>query len=149
MKSIAFITYNTLDGIQSGWTESNGHRALILQNTRGEGSLENGEPIGSVNRADQVETLWNKLLQVVSTIDQVVIYIGVRGSERAIALAAQLPSEKITFLMCRCSFELKVKMIEEAGLKQAKRIVCDCGGHEAMSTMVRDFLASADSSCNE
>lgn len=144
MQGIAFITYNTLDGIASGWTENNEHRALILQNTKGEGSRQNGSPIGADNRIEQLDALWPELRQAMPTIDHVVVYVGYDGSERAIFLASQMPVEKVTFVMCDCGTDHKVAMIAAVGLKRARRVNCECGGHLTMARMVHHFLATGE-----
>lgn len=142
MNNVAFVTYNTLDGIESGWLEANGRRALVLQNTNGSGSRSVGSPIGAVQRVEQITMLWAELLGQLTKLDHIVVYLGARGSERAIALATQLPASKVTFVSCDCGLPFKEVMIQSAGLDDAGRVRCECGGHQTISRMIRDFLAT-------
>lgn len=144
MRNVAFVTYNTLDGFTSGWVEANGRRALVLHNTNGEGSRRNGQPIGAVKRIEQIVTLWDELLRSLTEIDHIVVYIGSRGSERAIALAGRLPASKVTFVACDCGLPLKEILVQAAGLHQAGRILCECGGHLTMAKLIHNFLASGE-----
>lgn len=144
MRNVAFVTYNTLDGYTSGWIEANGRRALVLQNTNGEGSRRNGQPIGAVKRVEQIVTLWDELLRSLTELDHIVVYVGSRGSERAIALAGTLPASKVTFVACDCGLPLKEMLIEAAGLDEAGRFLCECGGHLTMAKLLSNFLESGE-----
>jgi len=142
MKKIAFITYNTLSGeISSGWHDGpRGRRALILQNTKGEGSRETGAAIGEANRREQICSLWIELQKSLPELDHVVIYVGSNGSESAITLAAQLPASKVTFVGCDCGLSYKEVLIRLAGLTEAGRILCECGGHRTMEKLYLSFM---------
>jgi 1-aminocyclopropane-1-carboxylate deaminase/D-cysteine desulfhydrase-like pyridoxal-dependent ACC family enzyme len=144
MKTAAFITYNQLgEGkISTGWHESDGRRALVLQNTKGEGSLKLGKPIGAEKRAEQISLLWAELRKELSSLDHVVVYVGTRGSEEAIKLAAELPEEKVTFVGCDCGLPIKELLIRAAGLPKAGRILCECGGHHTMLSLYERFMAT-------
>lgn len=144
MKNVAFLTYNTVcEGLSNGWHGSNGHRALVLQNTNGEGSLRGG-PIGEEGRREQIGILWSELQKALPDLDHVVIYVGVRGSERAIALAAQLPAAKVTFVLCDCSMFAKDMLIQKAGLAEAGRMFCECGGHRTMGSLFERFMETGE-----
>lgn len=144
MKNVAFITYNSLDGLSSGWHEANGRRALVLQNTKGEGSRVNGRPIGSANREEQIGMLWTELQNNIHELDHVVVYVGANGSQRAIELASQLPPTKVTFVSCDCGLDIKELLITLSGLSEAGRVLCECGGHLTMKVMFQTFMRSGE-----
>ena len=142
MNKVAFVTYNTVDeNLTSGWHESEDRHAMVLQNTKGEGTRDGG-PIGRDNRQEQISTLWKELQQVLSELDQVVVYVGTNGSERAIALASELPADKVTFVGCDCNLPMKEIMIQAVGLGKARRILCECGGHHTMKGLYDRFMAT-------
>ena len=151
MQKVAFVTYNTVgDGLASGWHGSNGRRALVLQNGSGERWAVDsfyraeGADYSRRNHANhvvsEIDRLWGELQQSLSEIDHVVVYVGSNGSEHAIALAAQLPSSKVTFVGCGCGLPYKEAMIQTAGLADAKRMLCECGGHWTMGALFQSFM---------
>ena len=142
MESVAFVTYNSVGrDLSSGWHGSNGRRALVLQNSKGEGALSGG-PIGSERRLEEIDILWGELQKALSSLDHVVIYVGTRGSERAIELAAELPASKVTFVGCDCGLPIKEILIQAAGLYEAGRFLCECGGHRTMEMLNEHFMST-------
>lgn len=154
MKNIAFVTYNTVgDGLSSGWHGSNGRRALVLQNTRGNqwgARSDPNTPSGDDRTSDEfagrvrdeVDTLWGQLQEALPTLDHCVIYLGSRGSERAIELAQKLEPQKVTFVTCNCGLPIKALMVLGAGLANSGRVMCECGGHETMGRLFELFMGS-------
>lgn len=153
--AVAFVTYNTVgDTLSSGWHDSNGRRALVLQNTKGEswgageapGKRDSSVPLEQLgeNRRGQIGNLWGELQRVLTELDHVVVYVGARGSERAIELAAQLPPSKVTFVSCDCGLLAKELMIQVAGMDKAGRVLCECGGHRTMETLFRRFMVTGE-----
>ncbi|TSC57639.1 MAG: hypothetical protein Greene041619_1067 [Candidatus Peregrinibacteria bacterium Greene0416_19] len=145
MKNVAFLTYNTVwKNLSSGWHEfPNGHRLFVLQNTKGGGTLATG-PIGVERRREEIEGLWRQLQRELSSLDHVVIYLGARGTERAIELAKELPASKVTFVSCDCGLAFKAGLVQEAGLQDAGRILCECGGHQTMAALAGLFIATGE-----
>lgn len=141
MQNVAFVTYNAVGrGLPSGWHDGpDGRRALVLQNTKGEGSLSGG-PIGRDRRVEEIGILWGELQKALTELDHVVIYVGTRGSERAIELASELPPAKVTFVGCDCGLPYKEAMIQLAGLAEARRFLCECGGHRTMEALYERFM---------
>ena len=140
-KAIAFVTYNTVgDGLSSGWHGSGDRRAFVVQNSTGRRWGASTDPVrpgantdANAGRVmDEIDTLWGQLQQALSELDHVVVYVGDRGSEVAIDLAAKLPASKVTFVLCSCNRYSKVAMIQRAGLTDARLIGCECGGHGTM-----------------
>lgn len=156
----AFLTYNMVgDGsLSSGWHERGDNQALVLQNTKGF-KVAVDENIGDVQseedlpegyfRSDnahvsvvknQIEQLWDQLTQELDSLDFMVIYVGSTGSERFIELAKSLPAEKITFVGCDCRLDKKTWAIRDAGLWEAGRLLCECGGRRTLRGMLEHFL---------
>lgn len=146
MNNVAFLTYNTVwNDLSNGWHEfPNERRLFVLQNTKGDGSLATGKPIGADRRREEIEALWIQLQQELSGLDHVVIYLGARGTERAIELARQLPASKVTFVSCGCGLPVKEVLIQGAGLTDCGRILCECGGHQTMAALAELFLATGE-----
>lgn len=157
MKTVAFVTYNTVGGnIANGWHEgAEGRRALVIQNSTGNRWAVNAivgpadELPPDYRRSDQqfvdcvrdeIGALWGQLQQMLSDLDHVVVYVGSKGSERAIALAAQLPPSKVTFVACDCGLPIKEAMIQVAGMDAAGRVLCECGGQRTMERLFQRFM---------
>ncbi|MSR78912.1 MAG: hypothetical protein EXS59_02080 [Candidatus Taylorbacteria bacterium] len=145
MKCVAFLTYNTVnESLSNGWQEGpDGRRAFVLQNTKGDGTLKTGE-IGATNRVEQISTLWTQLQEVLNRLDHIVVYVGARGSEPAITLAAKLPASKITFVACDCNLPMKELLIQSMGLREVGRLLCECGGHRTMQGLYNSFMQSGE-----
>ena len=156
LKNVAFVTYNSVgDGLPSGWHDGpNDRRSLVLQNTRGDRwlvspntpkpeSVAENEALCD-RRQVEIDTLWGKLQEELSELDHLVVYIGAGGSERAIALVAQLPASKLTFVACDCGLEYKEIMIQSAGLATVGRLLCECGGRQTMRMLFEHFIETGE-----
>ncbi len=138
-----FVTYNTLPSFENGWVKSKdgSRQALIVQDTNGRGSLTEGGRTRSQGEIEaEIAKLWEGLGASLNELDRLVVYVGSNGSERAIEQAAKMPAEKLTFIGCRCGLEKKEAMVQAAGLGNAQRMLCECGGHHTMTEMIRRFL---------
>lgn len=156
MQSVAFVTYNTVgDNLSSGWHASNGRRAFLLQNTKGQrwAARSNPDvPAGDTRTeketadrvADEISILWGELQTALPELDHVVVYVGARGSERAIALAVQLPASKVTFVGCECGLFQKEVLIRAAGMAEWRLVLCECGGHQTMERLFQRFMETGD-----
>ena len=145
MNKIGFVTYNTLTGFKNGWVKSvDGLRsALIVQDTNGRGSLDDEKRTRTTEEIRlEVAKSWETLDESLSELDHVVIYVGASGSEGAIERATKVPAKKLTFIGCSCGLEKKEVLIQSAGLCDANRFLCECGGHRTMAAMIRSFLES-------
>lgn len=145
MKCVAFLTYNTVgQGLSNGWHEGpDGRRAFVLQNTRGLTWFATRISESSRVR-DEIADLWTKVLENLSDLDQIVVYVGDSGSERAIELAATLPASKVTFVLCDCNWSSKTGRIKSAGLADATQVDCECGGHRTMRKLLNNFMQSGE-----
>lgn len=145
MTSAAFVTYNAVgDNLSSGWHDRNDRRAFVLQRTNGDGRRSAGSPLEPDARRDEIGILWRELQKALPELEHVVVYVGSRGSERAIALAAQLPASQVTFVGCDCGLPEKEIMIQLAGLADAGRVLCECGGHRTMERLFERFMESGE-----
>ena len=125
----------------------------MIQNSRGEkwavSGLYDADPDSyrrssdtCVDRVrDEISLLWEELRKGLTGLDHVVVYVGSKGSERAIALAAELPESKVTFVGCDCAIPQKMAAIEQAGLSRAGRILSECGGRHTMKHLYDAFMA--------
>lgn len=151
MMCVAFVTYNTVGGgLSNGWHEGpNGRRALVLQNTTGstwfaKQRVQNAaERIAEDDRVrDEIGNLWDQLQKALPNLDHIVVYVGSSGSERAIGLAAQLPAQNVTFVLCDCGIGYKLNLIRGNGLANAQLVPCECGGHGSMRRLYDRFMRS-------
>jgi len=143
MSKIGFITYNTLPSFQNGWVKStDGLRsALVVQDTKGRGSLYEERRLRTTEEVRaEIAKSWETLDKSLPELDRVVIYIGASGSEDAIERATKVPAKKLTFIGCSCGLEKKEALIQSAGLRDANRFLCECGGHITMTAMIQAFL---------
>ena len=166
-KSVAFVTYNSVgEGLSSGWHESNGRRALVVQNTKcarwaGPGPLATAflymmdDVVGREATRDadrqahdarrgEIGNVWTELQKSLPELDHVVVYVGTGGSEHAIELASKLPAHQVSFVLCDCNLRRKTAMIAEAGLSDAGVVLCECGGHRTMKLLFQDFMATGE-----
>lgn len=143
---IAMVSYNGFVDAPNGWNRRGENEVFLLQNQD-----ENwGVPIdssleaGAAAARQKITTLWDELMEVLTTLDKVVMYVGSTGAERVIELAAKhnLRPEQAIFVYCDCDLSKKRRMLREFGLESAAQHLCDCGGHDAMRHIFIDFLAT-------
>ena len=161
MKHVAFLTYNTVGKqLSSGWHDGpDGRRALLIQNSKGHRFAvdsiigDRADPPPGYARSDgqyvdtvrgEIDILWGQLQQALSELDHVVVYVGSSGSEQAIALAAHLPATKVTFVGCDCGDLKKELLIQSAGLNEAGRVPCECGGCQTMERLFTRFMETGE-----
>jgi hypothetical protein len=159
MQTAAFVTYNnvrdpqTKQPVESGWHDKDERRALVLQSTNSNTFAEACTRLlmglytprvidATIDTTSQrIDQLWPVLTEVINTLEHVVIYVGVNGTEHAIKMASQLPIEKLVFLMCDCDIPWKRGLLADVGLQNAKTIIIrECGGEHSMGKAYRDFL---------
>lgn len=144
---IAMISYNTfVKGSENGWKEGNGGSILLLQNQNGSAwGLPQFVPpqSGAQFCRDMINCLWDKLREVLPTIDKVIFYVGSNGAERAIELAAEngLTPDRAIFVFCDCNYSVKAELIRSRGFSCSKVVGCERGGYSTMRRIYNDFLA--------
>lgn len=140
MTQSAFVTYNQLgDGnIASGWHARGVNKSLVLQNTEGRGERKTHRD----ERISQLDLLWKELQKSLHTMDNIVVYLGANGSQRAIELLARsnVPASKVTFVSCTCGLLVKEALIQTAGYNDAHHLLCGCGGNHAMEELFNRFM---------
>jgi hypothetical protein len=151
MNNVAFVTYNSIGrNLPSGWHERGDRRALLVQGSENGGwavdQFYNADP-ESYDRSEHVDhvrgtisNLWGTLQKALAELDHVVIYVGSHGSEQAIELASELPASKVSFIGCDCGLPIKEAMIQAAGLADAGRFLCECGGRRTMKALFELFM---------
>jgi len=157
---IALLTYNCIGEAgeyQNGWLELNGHSIFIGQNSKGlewgSGPIpisqdpdsefdELGNPAKqySESRKEIVFGLAEQLKDALHQLDLLVVYLGVKGSEAGLALASELPAEKIAIVTCGCEREAKHEMVKKVGLINAGKITCSCGGQSKMKKLLEEMI---------
>lgn len=163
MPSAAFLTYNnvrsprTRELVKSGWYEEHDRRALVLTYDKSNTQVEAGMRLALwrystehsaatiATAGERIDDLWPRLTEVVSTLDHVVIYLGVHGTEHAIEMAKKLSIDRLLFMMCDCDIPWKRRLLTQAGLQGAKTIVVqECGGDFSMYQLFRAFLETGE-----
>ncbi len=155
--NVAFVTYNTVgENRLSGWVEQNGHRAFVMQNTKGiswgagvapkdYGTIEGPTSKLTENRFSEIEQMWLILREMIHEFDRVVVYLGAsRAQARIIELVSMVSAAKITFVSCRCDLVAKEICVQLAGLDACERRTCECGGHRTMETLLVSYLETGE-----
>ncbi len=153
----AFITYNTVgENRPNGWTEQNGRRAFVLQNTKGiswgsgvapkdYGTIEGPTTKLTENRLSVIEEAWLTLRGMIHEFDRLVVYLGAGPAQaRIIELVSVVPGSKITFVACSCDLPAKEICVQMAGLGDCDRRTCECGGHRTMEQLLSSYLDSGE-----
>lgn len=153
----AFITYNTIgENRPSGWVEQNGHRAFVMQNTKGitwgsgvapndYGAIDGPHSQLTQRRISEIDQMWLTLGGMIHEFDRLVVYLGAGPAQvRIIELVSTVPGSKITFVACRCDLIVKETTVQMAGLGDCDRRTCECGGHRIMEVMLTSYLESGE-----
>ncbi|GEM_PF-1592955 len=157
--TVGFLTYNSIGkagNISNGAHETPERRAIVLQGSPkdiwaaskvyGGGKVpppgydrDQGQYVNFIS--NEIDRLWADLSQGIDEFDHIIIYVGAKGSERALELAASLPPQKVTLVMCDCELGRKLHLISQIGnLKEARRILCECGGNMTFYRMFWHYL---------
>jgi len=134
MEQIAFITYNTAGyRIPSGWNEQEGRRAFVMQGNRA---------VCSLAESTNEDRRW--LMKHIKEFQHMVIYLGVHMSCNegilSILWEAKFPVSQITFVFCECSLDEKKKILKRFNLTDARQVISECGGRQAMRTLYETFF---------
>jgi hypothetical protein len=137
----AFLSYNSINGFEAGWQERGEHKALVIPCSHGSSAAPyRRSQAQSDDVTREVNKLWQKLREHISELDLIVVYVGADGSENAIELASELPSEKVIFVLCDCRMATKMHLLDVSGHKDTRRIMCECRGRETMGELCERFL---------
>lgn len=155
MPKAAMLSYNTfLRGVPNGWNEGN---LFVIQNDNGQdwgapqfgvatslAGLDALAANGDQKVASTVAGHWDQLAAELLALDEVVIYVGDRGSEHTIKHAAEhgLDPAKAVFVLCNCNMSAKEAAIDSHGFGESRRVMCECGGQHTMRQMAEQFLAT-------
>ncbi len=142
MKKAAFLSYNSIAGFSAGWIDGTTDcKALIIPCSHGSSAAPKVRSEAQCHDVtNEITRLWAQLREHVKELDYIVVYVGSDGSENAITLASELPSEKVTFVMCDCRLGTKDELLRRAGHTNARQIMCECRGLETMGRLCKRFL---------
>lgn len=144
MKKAAFLSYNSIEDFEAGWQKGNDCEALIIPCSHGSSAAPFRRNLAQCNDVTrEIDKLWGRLREHINELDHVVVYVGGDGSENAIQLASELPSEKVTFVMCDCRMGTKERLLNEVGHLNTRRIMCECRGVKTMGRLCKSFLETA------
>ncbi len=144
---LALFSYNAFvpNGI-NGWNNGTNNSVLLVQDPEGRpwGTQQSG--ISTTEMAQEtvtaIENGWQGMASEINNLDKLYIYVGSYGAEQAIKLAREnnIPSEKVTFVMCDCSLENKKSMIQKCNYEDAEVIMCECGGRNTMTKLYDKYM---------
>jgi hypothetical protein len=145
MPKIAIVTYNRIgegqyeNGLMQRedkqiYIAQNGHRSKWAAGN--DSSPEDGE---ARRRRESVVGYVIKSIDL-KDMDQIYLYVGNNGGEEAIRQTAEIPAEKITYVMCDCNWCQKIGMISKYGNKAAKVQSCECGGRSTLERILKKLL---------
>ena len=140
---VAIVTYNRIgegnypNGVIRGegveiYIAQNGHRSeWAADPENNEYTKAQTRKIASASVARQID---------LSDMDKVFIYVGANGGEEAIRQTRNIPSEKISYVLCHCNYGTKRDMIQSIGNGKADIISSECGGRSTLDRIVERFL---------
>jgi hypothetical protein len=142
-QKIAIVTYNRIGGGQyeNGLMERGDKQIYIAQNghkSKWVSDPSNPESEKEARRKSMAGYVVKSL--DLTDMDQVYLYVGSNGGEEAIRQTAQIPAEKITYVMCDCNWSGKTRMISEHGNSNARIQSCECGGRETLERILKGLL---------
>jgi len=73
-------------------------------------------------------------------MDHTYLYVGASGGTEQIKRTANIPAEKLTYVMCDCSYGEKKNLIQNAGNSDSEIIMSNCGGREKLEEILEDLL---------
>ena len=136
----AIMSYNTIvAGESNGWKGD----ILLIQNETG--AHWGVKQMGGKNAGEcvsKVSSLWDQLAEAIPEADKFYLYVGDRGAEHVISLAAHagLTPEQAVFVLCDCNMSGKMSQINRSGFSSSEVIFCECGGHDTMNHIYRNLL---------
>ncbi len=154
-KTVAFLSYNAIPGLEEGWHENQkmGTKMLVLPNSHNEKFMK--EYSGNEENTavkDQLIFLWKKLhktikdfdQKTIKDVDQIVFYVGAFGYKIAVRLAKKFPANKITYVACECALIEVKKLIKEVGHGESTLIVSEHHGIKTMPRLCKKFLKTGE-----
>lgn len=144
---LAMFSYNAfIEAINNGWKKGKSHEVLLIQDPQGKkwGTTQSGlrQAEYAAETQGHIDDNWQELVSEITNLDLLIIYLGSNGSERAIELARRnkIPATKLIFVMCTCYLDRKEYILERCGYEAARKIGCECGGHETMRKLYLKYL---------
>ena len=145
-EKIAIVTYNRIGEGQydNGLIEREDKQIFISQN----GHKSKWAAANSDNSPDDEEARRRRVSVIgyvtksidLKDMDKIYLYVGNNGGEEAIRQTAEIPAEKITYVMCDCNWYAKHNMIVQKGNSNAEVMSCECGGRETLEKILKGLL---------
>ena len=143
-KKVAIVTYNRVgegqypNGVVKGenieiYFAQNGHKSKWTA------SSECSDEIKERARRNTARAVTDSV--GLKEMNHTFLYVGNSGGEEAIRLTAELPSEKITYVMCGCNSSYKMSLIYSCGRVNPNVIGCECGGRETLEDIATELLS--------
>ena len=139
-KKIAVITYNRIGSGQydNGVLETQNNQIYIAQNGHktkwavegDKGILEERTEIRSrsaIRAARDVD---------LKQMNHIFLYVGTYGSEDVIRETRGIPAEKLSYVLCDCNYDTKMRMINSIGNSDSEIINSECGGRETLERII-------------
>jgi hypothetical protein len=142
-KKIAIVTYNRVGEGQydNGLIKRDGKEIYIAQNGHRSAWAADSGPGYERNKIRR-RTVKDVIQQItLEDMNHIYLYVGAGGGEEAIRQTKDIPSEKITYVMCGCNYSFKRNLIEEIGNSNAETISCECGGRNTLERILKQQLA--------
>lgn len=144
---VAFFSYNAfVSNTVNGWNNGTNNNVLLVQDPQGRpwGTQQTGISTDEMAQesVSAIENGWQGMASEINNLDKLYIYVGSYGAEHAIKLAREnnIPSEKVTFVMCDCQLGNKKSMIQKCNYQDAEVIMCECGGRDTMATLYYKYM---------
>ena len=143
MSKIAIVTYNRIGEGQydNGLMQRSDKQIYLAQNGhKSKWTYSADDP--SDQKAARRESMAGYVVGSVDLkdMDQIFLYVGSHGGEEAIRKTADIPAEKITYVMCNCNWSQKKAMISQHGNNAAKIQDCECGGQRTLEVILKGLL---------
>lgn len=143
-KTVVFISYNKIDGFQSGW--HGGKRIFICANDAGRG-CDTGEGQNDQDKANGVMhrisgRYYNGAVPV-ENVERYFIYAGLYAFSQAIGLAKSIfdkNSKPTTVVACSCDKAKKQSLLAGTGITLS---MCECGGERTLGSIVEKTLEAS------
>lgn len=143
-KTLVLISYNPVNGFESGWHGSG--KLFVCASDNGAGACigdgaDNKQRAGSVMH--KISGSFHFGSVPVENVKQFIVYAGLSAFEGAIYMAQSLkksaPGVPITIIACSCYWDRKVKLLRDTDIGIEK---CECGGESTLGRLAKQAITS-------
>lgn len=141
-KTVVLISYNSVEGFNSGWHGEN--RVYVCANDKGR-ARETGNGRDDKERAcsvmHNISGSYYHGSVPIENVEEYVVYSGLNALESAIYMAKDLndkaPDVPVTVAACGCSWGRKEKLLSGTNIRLES---CECGGKSTMGEFARKAM---------